>query len=86
MLHIYVGLLIFVGLSECVMAMGFEKMERGSLSSKYTDRTSPMDKHVGTMLDLAELTTSPITPQMFGNAGREHMEKYGKYLYCLNYN
>lgn len=25
------------------------------------------------------LDKGPITAQMFGNAGREHMEKYGKY-------
>lgn len=26
------------------MALGFEKMERGSLSMKYPDRTNPLDK------------------------------------------
>ena len=29
------------GLADCALALGFEKMERGSLSAKYTDRTEP---------------------------------------------
>lgn len=39
--------------AQCVLALGFEKMERGSLMSKYTDRTNPMDKHVELMAELA---------------------------------
>jgi len=65
------------GISDCVLALGFEKMERGSLSSKYTDRTNPLDKHFGMMSEVREITASPGAAQMFGNAGREHMEKYG---------
>uniref|UniRef100_A0A672HR21 Sterol carrier protein 2 n=1 Tax=Salarias fasciatus TaxID=181472 RepID=A0A672HR21_SALFA len=65
------------GLADCVLALGFEKMERGSLTSKYADRTSPMDKHLEVMLNRYEMQPVPVTPQMFGNAGREHMEKYG---------
>lgn len=65
------------GMADCVMALGFEKMERGSLGSKYTDRTNPMDIHVGKMMELYEYGGSPMAPFMFGNAGREHMEKYG---------
>lgn len=62
---------------DCVLAAGFEKMERGSLSSKFMDRTNPMDKHVTVMADLVGLNEAPITAQMFGNAGIEHMKKYG---------
>lgn len=39
--------------ADCVLALGFEKMERGSLSAKYLDRTNPMEKHVGVMADIA---------------------------------
>ncbi len=60
-----------------VQRPGFEKMERGSLGSKFTDRTNPMEKHVGSMFELREMTAAPMAPQMFGNAGVEHMEKYG---------
>ena len=33
------------GIADCVLALGFEKMEKGSLGVKYTDRTNPLDKH-----------------------------------------
>uniref|UniRef100_A0A3Q3C3S3 Sterol carrier protein 2 n=1 Tax=Haplochromis burtoni TaxID=8153 RepID=A0A3Q3C3S3_HAPBU len=65
------------GLSDCVLALGFEKMERGSLSAKYMDRTNPMDKHIEVMINRYGMAAAPAAPQMFGNAGREHMEKYG---------
>ncbi len=65
------------GLSDCVMALGFEKMEKGSLGAKYMDRINPMDKHVQLMADLRGFAASPPAAQMFGNAGREHMERYG---------
>ena len=65
------------GLADCALALGFEKMEKGSLGIKYTDRTNPMDKHAEAMFTTREPEASPPAPQMFGNAGREHMERYG---------
>ena len=65
------------GASECVLALGFEKMEKGSLGTKYGDRTNPLDKHVMVMMDLQGFAPAPPAAQMFGGAGREHMKKYG---------
>ena len=65
------------GLADCVLALGFEKMERGSLGVKYTDRTNPIDRHVEQMVQARGWEGAPPAPQMFGNAGREHMERYG---------
>ncbi|XP_066299307.1 sterol carrier protein 2-like [Branchiostoma lanceolatum] len=65
------------GLIDCALALGFEKMEPGSLTSKFPDRTSPMGKHVKVMAQKYGVTNDPLTPQMFGNAGREHNLKYG---------
>ncbi|KAG8315336.1 sterol carrier protein 2 [Homalodisca vitripennis] len=65
------------GNASCVLALGFEKMERGSLSSKFDDRTNPMDKHVQKMVDLVGLDAAPLTAQLFGNAGIEHMARFG---------
>jgi acetyl-CoA acyltransferase len=65
------------GLVDCALAVGFEKMERGSLGMKYTDRTPAMDKHMTRMFELRPPEQSPFAPQMFGNAGRDHMDKYG---------
>uniref|UniRef100_A0A667YQT7 Sterol carrier protein 2 n=1 Tax=Myripristis murdjan TaxID=586833 RepID=A0A667YQT7_9TELE len=59
--------LIQGGLAECVLALGFEKMERGSLSSKYMDRTNPMDKHMEVMINRYGMSAAPAAPQMFGN-------------------
>jgi sterol carrier protein 2 len=66
------------GGADCALALGFEKMERGSLGMKYTDRTPALDKHVASMVEgRGGWEQSPPAPQMFGNAGREHMERYG---------
>ncbi|MFY9264375.1 MAG: lipid-transfer protein [Solirubrobacterales bacterium] len=64
-------------LADCVLALGFEKMEKGSLGMKFTDRTNPLDNHLKEMAAVREPEASPFAPQMFGNAGREHMELYG---------
>ncbi len=65
------------GLADCALAVGFEKMEKGSLGVKYTDRTNALDKHLSRMFEEREPEESPFAPQMFGNAGRDHMDKYG---------
>lgn len=69
--------LIENGENDCIMALGFEKMERGSLSNKYNDRTNPMDKHMLEMSEMVGFGPAPPTAQLFGNAGVEHMKKYG---------
>ena len=65
------------GLVDCALAVGFEKMEKGSLGVKYTDRTNALDNHLTRMFEEREPEESPFAPQMFGNAGRDHMDKYG---------
>ena len=65
------------GLAECVLVVGFEQMEKGALSSKYNDRTNPLDQHVGLMSKVQGFNESPPAAQMFGGAGREYMWKYG---------
>jgi len=47
------------------------------LSVQFEDRAIPVDRHVNVIADTFGLEPSPITAQMFGNAGKEHMEKYG---------
>ena len=65
------------GISDCVLALGFEKMEKGSLGAKFTDRTNPLDKRFELMVSLRGFAAAPPTAQFFGNAAREHMERYG---------
>jgi acetyl-CoA acetyltransferase len=69
--------LIEGGIADCVLALGFEKMARGSLTSAFNDRTNPMDKHIGAMIEWRGFESGPPAAQIFGNAGREHMERYG---------
>jgi acetyl-CoA acyltransferase len=66
------------GVADCALAVGFEKMERGSLGLKYADRTPPLDRHIAAMGELRGWQEDvPMAPQMFGAAGREHMERHG---------
>ncbi|KIH56211.1 thiolase protein [Ancylostoma duodenale] len=55
-------------------------MATGSLDTQAgnsDDRALPVDNHIQVMADTYGLFPAPITAQMFGNAGKEHMEKYG---------
>ncbi len=65
------------GLAECVLAVGFEQMEKGALAAKWADRTNPLDKHVDVMNAQQGVNQAPFAAQMFGGAGREYRWKYG---------
>lgn len=68
------------GLSDCVLALGFEKMRRGALgggSDGGDFATSPVARHYGVMAARHGFEATPPTAQIFGNAAREHMERYG---------
>ncbi|HZH77042.1 MAG TPA: lipid-transfer protein [Archangium sp.] len=65
------------GMAECVLALGFEKMEKGALASKYDDRANPLERHVDTMNRAQGVSQAPFAAQMFGGAGREYRWKYG---------
>ncbi|WP_280305375.1 lipid-transfer protein [Nocardia neocaledoniensis] len=64
------------GLAECTLALGFEKMQKGSLGSTFDDREQPMMRHLLALAELQEFAMPPA-PYMFGAAGKEHMERYG---------
>jgi sterol carrier protein 2 len=65
------------GQAECSLALGFEKMNPGSLGSNFQDRTNPMDKAVEQMIELRGFDPAPLTPQLFANAGIEYLEENG---------
>ncbi|MER7465233.1 lipid-transfer protein [Streptomyces sp. NPDC097981] len=69
------------GISDCVLALGFEKMKKGALgggADAGSDfKTSPVARHYGIMAAGHGFEMSPPTAQIFGNAAREHMERYG---------
>jgi acetyl-CoA acetyltransferase len=66
------------GSAECVLAVGFEQMQRGALSTHWTDRPDPSQRLLDTM-DAVQGTDPqvPIAAQLFGGAGRMHMQLYG---------
>ncbi len=63
--------------AECVLALGFEKMEKGALGSKYSDRTNPLELQANLMNKVQGFNQAPPAAQMFGGAGREYRWKYG---------
>ncbi|MFI9780043.1 lipid-transfer protein [Streptomyces sp. NBC_01003] len=68
------------GLNDCVLALGFEKMQRGALGGGADGgdfKTSPVARHYGIMAAKHGFEMSPPTAQIFGDAAREHMEKHG---------
>ncbi|WP_330330163.1 lipid-transfer protein [Streptomyces sp. NBC_00536] len=68
------------GLNDCVLALGFEKMKRGALGGGADGgdfSTSPVARHYGVMAAGHGFEMTPPTAQIFGNAAREHMERYG---------
>ncbi|KAF1921683.1 thiolase-like protein [Ampelomyces quisqualis] len=68
------------GAADCVLVVGFEKMFPGSLQTFFQDRSNPTSTTNLMMKETRGVTNSPGAAQLFGNAGREHMEKYGSKL------
>jgi acetyl-CoA acyltransferase len=64
------------GLADCVLALGFEKMQPGSLGGGADDRESPLRRHIKALAEIDELAF-PVAPWMFAAAGREYMRTYG---------
>jgi acetyl-CoA acetyltransferase len=61
--------LVAGGIADCVLAAGFEKMERGSLKMHFPDRVNPMDKHIDAMYELIPEEQGPFAAQLFGKPG-----------------
>ena len=63
------------GSADCVLVVGFEKMFPGSLGSFFNDRTNPTGTTGMMNVEVRGANKAPSAPQLFGNAGREYMEK-----------
>ena len=69
---------IETGAAECVLALGFEQMQRGALGSVWTDRPSPFARFDDvTRAAQGWDGAAPMAAQYFGGAGRQYAEKYG---------
>ena len=65
------------GAADCVLVVGFEKMNPGSLQANFNDRANPTGTSAMMMKETRGVTNAPGAAQMFGNAGREYIEKFG---------
>ncbi|MCE3030716.1 beta-ketoacyl synthase N-terminal-like domain-containing protein [Streptomyces sp. CMSTAAHL-2] len=68
------------GAADCVLALGFEKMSRGSLGGGAGSgdlAASPVARHYGVMAARHGFARTPPTAQLFAAAAREHQERYG---------
>lgn len=68
------------GVADCVLALGFEQMERGALTSKFPDRPSPFEKFDALADELVGNGEIPLALRYFGGAGLAHMQQYGTKL------
>ncbi|KAF2863980.1 putative Non-specific lipid-transfer protein [Piedraia hortae CBS 480.64] len=65
------------GMANAVLVIGFEKMNPGSLQSYFNDRANPLGTTSQMMKETRGVSNAPGAAQMFGNAGREYMERFG---------
>ncbi|KFG94086.1 lipid-transfer protein [Burkholderia paludis] len=65
------------GAAECVLALGFEQMAKGALTTWFNDRASPLEPHLDVADTMQGEIEAPMAVRMFGGAGREYIERYG---------
>ncbi|MEG0936607.1 MAG: lipid-transfer protein [Comamonas sp.] len=68
------------GAADCVLALGFEQMTPGALSSVFNDRPSPFDLFEAETDALVGDNGVPLALRYFGGAGKTHMDQYGTKL------
>ena len=66
--------------SDCALAVGFEQMRPGALSSQWTDRPTPLDRFDVLTEELVGQPQLPLAIRYFAGAGLEHMQRHGTRL------
>ncbi|MCK1394374.1 lipid-transfer protein [Bradyrhizobium sp. 1] len=66
------------GAVDCALALGFEQMRRRAVAAQHGDRPDPSQRILDSMkaIQVSEPET-PLAAQIFGGAGRMHMQLYG---------
>jgi sterol carrier protein 2 len=67
---------IAYGGADCVLVVGFEKMNPGSLGSNWTDRANPIGRIEAMSDTLRSPTKAPRAAQLFASAAEEYISKY----------
>jgi acetyl-CoA acyltransferase len=66
------------GAVDCVLAVGFEQMQRGALKAYWDDRPSPFARFDDVIYEaLPDARDAPLAPRYFGGAGAQYCERYG---------
>ena len=66
------------GSADCVLALGFEQMQRGALKGHWDDRPSPFTRFDDVINRVqGDVADVPLAPRYFGGAGAAYCEKYG---------
>ena len=65
------------GAAECVLALGFEQMQRGALTEHWDERPSPFTRFSDVVDRVqGDAGNVPLAPRYFGGAGAAYCEKY----------
>ncbi|MBN9741929.1 hypothetical protein DMP23_12550 [Amycolatopsis sp. A1MSW2902] len=65
------------GAAECVLALGFEQMQRGALTIQWPDRPSPFERFDKVAHAVQGISDAPFAAQYFGGAGAAYAQQYG---------
>jgi acetyl-CoA acetyltransferase len=66
------------GQAHCTIALGFDKMKKGPLPMELNTLSHPVYKYAEPLINENKYNQKiPSAPQLFGAAGKEHMDKYG---------
>ncbi len=69
---------VALGDAQCVLALGFEQMRAGALSSNWSDRAPTRERFMPILHRLtADVPDIPQALRTFGGAGREYMQRHG---------
>jgi acetyl-CoA acyltransferase len=65
------------GVADCVLAFGFEQMERGALTVKWPDRPNPLSDFMTVAEAQQGASDAPFAAQLFGGAGAQYAAEHG---------
>lgn len=65
------------GVADCVLAFGFEQMQRGALTTHWRDRPSPLASFDDFAREGCDVPDVPMTVRYFGAATTAYTQKYG---------
>ena len=71
---------VAAGAAECALAVGFEQMAPGAITTMFNDRPTPFERFNDETDALVGMPDVPLALRYFGGAGLAHLRKYGTKL------